>query len=114
MVRSEQEMASLMIVYGVGFVAVFACFALLYRRASALWRKLDLDEVERLEAHFWFRHYLVFVGVGLLSITLVKIGAPLFLTGVIYGLIGPLCHWNGTIARRRTKQLEQRLAAEPS
>lgn len=35
---------------------------------------------------------------------------PYWVSGVIYGLIGPLCHWNGRVARRRTQELEQRLA----
>jgi len=29
---------------------------------------------------------------------------------LIYALLGPLCHWNGTVARRRSWELEQRLA----
>ena len=109
MLTSRDEMASLMLIYGLGFVAVFACFTLLYWRAA---RTRELDEAERLDARFWARHYLIFVGVGGLSVAIVLIGGPLFLSGVIYGLLGPLCHWNGTVARRRSRQLEeQRLAA---
>ena len=51
------------------------------------------------------------MGVGCLSIAIVLAGGPLFLSGVIYALLGPLCHWNGTVARRRSRELEQRLAA---
>jgi len=32
---------------------------------------------------------------------------------VIYALLGPLCHWNGMVASRRSKELEQRLGAQP-
>jgi hypothetical protein len=113
MLGSRDEMASLMIVYGLGFVAVFACFTLLYRRAART-RELELDEVERLDARSWARHYLIFVGVGCLSIVIVLAGGPLFLSGVIYGLLGPLCHWNGVVARRRSRELEQRLGTEPA
>ncbi len=111
MLTSRDEMASLMLVYGLGFIAVFACFSLLYLRAARA-RELELDEVERLDARSWMRHYLIFVGVGCLSVAIVLAGGPLFLSGVIYGLLGPLCHWNGTVARRRSRKLEkQRLAA---
>lgn len=113
MLTSRDEMASLMTIYGLGFVAVFACFTLLYRRAAACWKELDLDEVERLDARSWARHYLIFVGVGCLSIAIVLTGGSLFLSGVIYGLLGPLCHWNGVVARRRSRQLEERLTAQP-
>lgn len=110
MITQASQMSWLMIIYGLGFIAVFACLALLYRHAGARWRELDLDEVERLEARSWFRHYLVFVGVGCLSIAIVLTGGPHWLSGVIYALIGPFCHWNGRVARRRTQELEQRLA----
>ena len=111
MITSASQMSWLMIIYGLGFIAVFAVLALLYRHAGTRWQELDLDEVERLEARAWFRHYLVFVGVGCLSIAIVLTGGPHWLSGVIYGLIGPLCHWNGRVARRQTQELEQRLAA---
>jgi hypothetical protein len=111
MLTSRGEMASLMLIYGFGFIAVFACFSLLYLRAARS-KELELDEVERLDARSWMRHYLIFVGVGGLSVLIVLVGGPLFLSGVIYGLLGPLCHWNGRVARRRSQKLEeQRLAA---
>lgn len=112
MVNSQHEMARLMIIYALGFIAVFLCLALLYRHAGSRWRELELDEVERLEARAWFLHYLIFVGVGCLSIAIVLAGGPLWVSGVIYTLIGPLCTWNGKVARRRSEELEQRLAQE--
>lgn len=112
MLTSEEQMASLMLIYGLGFIAVFACFSLLYLRAARS-RELDLDRLERLDAQSWMRQYLIFVGVGCLSIAIVLTGGPLFLSGVIYGLLGPLCYWNGAVARRRARAIEeqQRLAA---
>jgi hypothetical protein len=113
MITHASEMSWLMIIYGLGFIAVFTCLSLLYRHAATRWQELDLDEVERLEVRAWFHHYLVFVGVGCLSIAIVLSGGPHWVSGVIYALIGPLCHWNGTIARRRVEALEQRLAQSP-
>ena len=110
MLTSREEMASLMLIYGLGFIAVFACFSLLYLRAARS-KELELDQVERLDAGSWMRHYLIFVGVGCLSVAIVLADGPLFLAGVIYSLLGPLCHWNGSVARRRSRELEQRLAA---
>lgn len=107
MLTSRDQMASLMLIYGLGFIAVFACFSLLYLRAARA-RELDLDEVERLDARSWMSHYLIFVGVGCLSVVIVLLDGPLFLSGVIYGLLGPLCHWNGKVARRRSRALEER------
>lgn len=108
MLGSRGEMASLMLIYGLGFIAVFACFTLLYLRAA---RGREMGEVDRLDARAWMRHYLIFVGVGCLSIAIVLADGPLFLSGIVYGLLGPLCHWNGRVARRRSQELEERLAA---
>jgi Flp pilus assembly protein TadB len=110
MVTQQGEMAQLMIIYAIGFIAVFACFVLLYRHAGARWRELELDELERLEARGWCRHYLIFAGVGCLSIAIVLSGGPLWVSGVVYGLLGPLCHWNSVVVRRREKELAERLA----
>ena len=110
MLTSRDQMASLMLIYGLGFIAVFACFSLLYLRATRA-KELELDQVEQLDARAWMRHYLIFVGVGCASVAIVLAGGPLFLAGIIYSLLGPLCHWNGSVARRRSRELEQRLAA---
>ena len=50
--------------------------------------------------------------MGCLSIAIVLAGGPLWLSGVVYALLGPLCHWNGMVARRRVEELEERLAQE--
>jgi len=110
MVADQGEMARLMIVYAIGFIAVFACVSLLYRHAEARWQELELDERERLDARAWSHHYLIFVAVGCLSIAVVLAGGPLWLSGMVYGLLGPLCAWNGVVARRRAETLAERLA----
>lgn len=101
---SAQDAATLMAIYGAGFVAVFALVALLYRHA---WRRraaLDLDAAEADAARFWMRHHLIYVGVGALSVALALggVGARFGLPGWVYGLLGPLCWWHG--ARQRSVQ----------
>jgi Endosomal/lysosomal potassium channel TMEM175 len=108
MIAHQSEMAWLMIIYAIGFIAVFACFFLLYRHAGTCWQELGLDEIERLDARAWSYHYLIFVAVGCLSIAIVLAGGPLWLSGVSYGLLGPLCYGNGVVARRRAVGLEER------
>lgn len=112
MVRSRGEMADLMAVYGIGFVAVFSCFVLLYRRAYALADQLELDEVGRIDARFWSYHYLIHVAVGAVSTAVVLSGGSPAVAGFLYVLLGPLCQWNGVIARRRSQEVERRLASE--
>ena len=106
------QVSSLMMVYGLGFVAVFACLSLLYAHAWSRRDDLGLDAVERNEARTWLFHYLIFVGVGLLSIVLAAagIGIRFGLPGFVYCLIGPLCWWNGEMGGRRQRALERRAA----
>lgn len=115
-IRSVAELRSVMLIYGLGFVAVFACLVLLYLHAWRRRDELDLDELEQHEARLWTRHYLIYVGVGLLSVLLAWLDVGVFygLPGMVFFLLGPLCWWNGWLGERRQKELAQRLAgAEP-
>ena len=110
---SGGDLPSLMIIYSLGYVAVFACLALLYAHAWSRRDELDLNAVEQIEVRTWTRHYLIFVGVGLLSVALawagvgIKIGLP----GFVYMLLGPFCWWNGEVGGRRKREMAAKLAA---
>jgi hypothetical protein len=111
-VLQTSEIRPLLIIYGLGFIAVFACFALLYLYAWHRRGELGLDALEISQALFWSRHYLIFAGVGALSVVLalLGIGVRFGFPGWIYCLIGPFCYWNGAVSGRR--QRLQGLAAE--
>jgi uncharacterized membrane protein len=107
--QTIQETVNLFVVYGLGFVAVFTVFALLYLRA---WRRRDalgLSALEARDAKAEIGTQLVSVSVGLLSVLwalLAPRALPPF-AGFIYFLMGP-AHWaygelNG---RRRRAFLE--------
>lgn len=102
-ISSAGELSSLMAIYGLGFIAVFACFALLYAHAWARREELGLDAAEQVEARTWMIHYLIFVAVGLLSVGLAvaRVGLAFGLPGFVYALLGPLCWWNGELGHRR-------------
>src|SRR5690606_3619829 len=61
--RGGEDVAGMFVVYGLGFVAVFACFALLYRHAARVAGALGLGPVERHEAQTLARHYWILAGV---------------------------------------------------
>jgi Endosomal/lysosomal potassium channel TMEM175 len=52
-IRSVAELRSVMLIYGLGFVAVFVCLVLLYLHAWRRRDELELDELERHEARMW-------------------------------------------------------------
>jgi uncharacterized membrane protein len=107
------DLPSLMIIYGLGFVAVFACLALLYAHALSRRNVLDLNALEQIEARTWMRHYLIFVGVGLLSMALAwtGVGIRMGVPGFVYTLLGPFCWWNGKAGGRRKREVAAKLAA---
>jgi uncharacterized membrane protein len=107
------EATPLMVIYGLGFIAVFLCFSLLYLHAWNRRTELGLSALEAFEAITGSRHYLIFAGVGVLSIVLalLHVGERIGMPGWIYGMIGPLCTWNG-MARRRQQQ--QQLESDPA
>jgi uncharacterized membrane protein len=98
-----REMNHLFMLYGAGFVAIFACVTLLYGHAYRRRDALELTGEERREAAFYSRHYFLFVLVGLVSVGLAAIGAGIRFgfPGWIYGAIGPLCWAHAVWTRRR-------------
>lgn len=98
---------AMMTIYGVGFVAVFSAFFLLYLHA---WRKrdvLDLNAWERYDTVTSLQHLPMYVGVGLVSIAIVQIGGSgaSFWSGMAYGVIGPLAATHGIWRDRRRRRV---------
>lgn len=79
---------TLMAVYGVGFAAVFALFALLYRHALRCGAALGLDPAETHRTRFSVKQNAIMAGFGVVSSALALLGAPA-LAGWAYVLIGP-------------------------
>ncbi|HZF08848.1 MAG TPA: TMEM175 family protein [Thermoanaerobaculia bacterium] len=104
---SLNDLGTLFVIYGLGFVAVFAAIALLYAHAARPTTALDLDALERFDARTRSRHYLIFAAVGLLSMALagaqvgLRVGAP----GWTYALLGPLCQAHASWSERRRSRL---------
>jgi hypothetical protein len=104
---SAHDLGHLFAVYGAGFAAVFLCLTLMYARVARRGAELGLDRLELFDARALARHYAIFVGVALLSITLAETGVGLRwgLPGFIYSLIGPLCGIHGARNGRRRRTL---------
>lgn len=91
--ESLDQLSSLFLLYGLGFVLIFTVVSLMYRHAARRAEVLNLDPSELREAHQLTRHYAILVVVGLLSMLLawLEIGLEIGLPGWIYVVIGPLC-----------------------
>jgi uncharacterized membrane protein len=93
-----EQIATLMVIYGVGFATIFLIFATLYWRAA----RRATEAERRREARLLIGHSLVYVGVAVLSMTLAVFGGSRFgpFSGVSYALIGPLQGLYHRFARR--------------
>lgn len=91
------ELASLFVLYSLGFLLIFLCYSLMYKRAY------KYSEENKNMLLFYHRHFMVFVIVSLTSIVLasLKIGIKFGLPGFIYGLLGPLCYLHSIKFKKR-------------
>lgn len=105
------DSATLMIIYGVGFTAVFAIFALLYLYA---WRKrseLGLNELEIFQTKHSLIDHLALVVIGAISTLIAVIfgaaGAPW--SGFTYFLIGVYEFVGGWTMGSRARALKKKM-----
>ncbi|MCG3158148.1 MAG: hypothetical protein DKINENOH_04789 [bacterium] len=114
-IKGEQWEA-LMIIYGLGFLAVFLVFVLLHGHAYRKRHELALTPVEILTTRASMTAYGLCVGVALSSIGLVVVGGRNWaaMSGWLYALIGPLEALNGLVFRRQIQKLKQDSAARAS
>ena len=93
----------LLVIYGVGYTAVFVVFLLLYLHVLRHREQLELDEVELLVTREALWANVLSVLVGLLSITIALCGRP-DLAGWSYLLLGVVHTANGTYFGKQISQ----------
>ena len=106
MVEAGQS-ATLMIVYSIGFIAVFLVFYFLYRHAYSKRDELELNEGETFETKTDMQQFLVLVGIGFLSMCISIISSSniaSFLSGIVYSLIGPALWIHGAIMGKKKRK----------
>jgi uncharacterized membrane protein len=102
---SSDQVASLYLIYGLGFAGVWGLYAVLYGYALTRREALQLDAAEVLHTKASLAENLIYVTVCALSITLAFTVSNGSLPGYIYGLLGPLQAFNGWWFGRRIRGL---------
>jgi uncharacterized membrane protein len=112
-VRAEQ-VPTMLVVYGAGFAAVFAIFALLYLHAYRRRASLGLNELESHDTISSFQENALMSLIGVVSIALALTRNPRYmgLSGMSYWLIAPVLFLHGHMRARRRKRLEQHLTCD--
>jgi uncharacterized membrane protein len=115
-VIQSNQMPTLMIIYGLGFFAVFLVFFLLYLRAYRQREELGLDEVEVLHTRSNLQGHVIDMSIALLSLAIVVVGGGEYsaVAGWAYGLLGPAHAIHGTMMGNRVEKLKKQLAAAAS
>jgi uncharacterized membrane protein len=104
------DLASMFIIYGFGYMAVFLAMMLLYWRALAKSAGLGLTELDRFDARAVIARHSIHVFLGSLCAVLAIFGVGLRygIPGWIFGLSAPLFALNGYITGRRREGIEQK------
>lgn len=97
-------------IYGLGFIAIFALFYLLYRHAWQSRDALGLDALARFDARASLRSSAICMGVGAFSVlfTLIETAWAAGVAGFSYMLLGPLMGVHGYRTGRARERLESR------
>lgn len=98
-----------MVIYGVGFLAVFLVFVLLHWHAYRKRHTLELNPVEIITTRSSISAYGICVLIALLSIGIVAFGGSYraAISGWLYALIGPLQALNGVIFGKQIQKLQK-------
>ncbi len=107
------QIPQLLLIYGLGFAAIFLVFALLNLNAYRQREALDLNSIELMETRQSILSNIIMVGIGLLSAAMALLGGPghAGLAGWIYVLIAPVSwlerRWTDHKRRALIRQLGQ-------
>ncbi len=105
---AENEMRTLMIVYGLGYIALFGAFWLLYNHAWRRRDQLDLNALERYDTVSTMQEAAINLGVAALSVSIAFFADYHLagLAGLTYMLLAPVMTFYGTWRGRHRKKLE--------
>lgn len=116
MLETDSQMGSLMLIFGVGYLAIFLVFVLLYLHAYRLREQLELNRLETFDTISGIQESALNCGIALVSISIVWFGGARFsgFAGMAYMLTGVVMATHGFImgARRRAiqKQVDTQLS----
>jgi hypothetical protein len=106
------ELQQLMIVFGIGYVSIFAVFILLYWHAFRRRTQLQLNDLEVFDTRNSMQEAALNCSIGLISMALAYFGGRYSgLAGPVYMLLGVVMSVNGTLMGRRRRSLEARFLA---
>ena len=91
--------------YSLGFLLIFLCISLMYRRASKKTKNIS----RALNLLFYSRHFAIYALLSAVSILIafLGIGIQYGLPGFIYILLGPLCYYHALHFNKKYPNTQQ-------
>jgi len=99
--------SQLIVIYGIGYVAVFVVFIFMYGYALRKRQLLHLSRLDLFDARYAIESNLINIGTGLGSIALAVLGAPPAVAGFFYLVLGPVRAVHGARSGRQRHALER-------
>lgn len=111
MIESDQQMGSLMLIFGIGYFAVFAVFVLLHLHAYRKRVALELTELERFDTISSIQESALNCAIALVSMCIVLFAGARYsgLAGITYMLTGIVIGIHGFVMGSRRQKLAKRL-----
>ncbi len=109
MIDSDGQMGSLMLIFGLGYFAIFAIFVLLHLHAYRRRVALELNALEQFDTIDSIQQSSLNCGIALISIGIVWFGGARYsgVAGMTYMLTGVVLAVNGFVMGARRKRLER-------
>jgi uncharacterized membrane protein len=103
----QTQMGTLMLVYGLGYIALFGTFWLLYHNAWRQRAALELNTIEQFDTRTSLREFALNILIGAISVSFTLIGGYRYAgwSGLTYMLLAPVMTINGRMRGRARARL---------
>ena len=98
---TASQFSTLLVIYGLGFAAVYLAMTLLYLHAYRLRDVLELTELEKFDTRYQIARLLTLVVVGIVAAGLACIPSVRNVSSFVYMLLFPILRTSRIIHRRR-------------
>ncbi len=109
MVENADQVATLMLIFSIGYLAVFGLFVLLYGHAYRRREKLELNELEVFDTRTDIREAALNAGIALISIAFAAILRNAALAGMTYMLCPIVLTAHGMMSGKRRRKIEEHI-----
>lgn len=106
-ITSNSQVSNLMIIFSLGYLAIFSVFMFMYIHANKKREDLNLNALETFHTKSEIYSCIIHICISILSISIALFARPGFLgfSGWIYMLLGPALTFHGFYTARQSKKI---------